>query len=145
LLILYENVTREGNEPLAGLNATFLQIGNLSYPPASNWTFCVSGLGREHCFVIRSSVVKSFIIAVPSQGNYSVIASSDLFSGFLVTDEGDSILAIESNHFFVPWAQCVRFTAPTQHFTVHLESMFHSRRAFVLSVGIFMLMFLDFS
>jgi hypothetical protein len=46
LTIIYGGVTSENPEPLSALNATFLQIGNISLPRRGSWTFCVS-MGAE--------------------------------------------------------------------------------------------------
>jgi hypothetical protein len=101
LAIVYESVTVQNNEPFSKLNATFLQIGNLTIPRSSHWTFCVSGMGHNDCFLTRSSIVKSLVMRVPSAGNYLVKAFNDVTSGFLETSEGISILSVSSNRSFI--------------------------------------------
>jgi hypothetical protein len=100
LVILYESLTNQPQESLWKLNATFLQIGNLTIPQSNDWIFCVSDVGHNDCFPMRSSVVKSLIVSVPSVGNYSIRAFNNATSGFLETEEGVSILSVALNYSF---------------------------------------------
>jgi hypothetical protein len=73
LVIVYGTVTTQENEPLSELNATLLQIGNVTAPRSSDWTVCISNESREACYVTHSSLVQSLIVSVPSQGNIPII------------------------------------------------------------------------
>jgi hypothetical protein len=63
LTILYGRATSREAEAVSGLNAAFLQIGNLSFSPpvdlegspAWRWIFCVSGSGDEQCSAMQCS------------------------------------------------------------------------------------------
>jgi hypothetical protein len=69
LVIGYGSVTTQENELLPGLNARPLPIGNVMAPLSSDWKVCISGKSRESRRATRSSVVKSVIVSVPSEGN----------------------------------------------------------------------------
>jgi hypothetical protein len=107
LVIVYGNVTTKGEERLSNLNATLLQIGNLTVPPSSRWMVCVSDESYEDCYLTRSSVMKSLIVSVRSEGNYSVKLFSETTSGFLKIDQDVSLFEVASNRSFVTNASFV--------------------------------------
>jgi hypothetical protein len=167
LVIVYENVTTQGSELLSNLNATFLQIGNITVPLSNEWTICVSGSGYEDCYPIRSSVMKSLIVTVPIEGNYSIEMISDAESGRLETTERVSSFVVSSPNSFVAEAAFIPHTTATFHatatphasasqsatphataspaatlkytgtFTISLQSRFVSRKAFLLRIRCF--------
>jgi hypothetical protein len=92
-----ESVISRNIEPLWGLTATFLHIGNVSLPPSGHWMLCVRGVVSEHCIAGVSSRVTSITVIVPSVGDYSITAFSQGISGFLETNEGVAVLTAESN------------------------------------------------
>jgi hypothetical protein len=145
LTILFGDVTLEDVEPLTGLSATFLQIGNLSFPGVPSWTFCVSGVGHEHRIDAQSSNVRSMIVTVPSGGTYSITAFSGATAGFLTTDEGNPSFEVAANGSFFPEGHFVPFMARTgsRPFTVSFISAFRSRKVFLVSIGLFMVAILD--
>jgi hypothetical protein len=111
LVIVYWNVTSEESELLSKLNTTLLQIGNVTIPQSSDWMVCVSGVDQEECHQTGSSVVKSLIVSIPSEGNYSMKMYSDVSSGVLETEKGVSIFVIASARSFVSEAHFLRFPA----------------------------------
>jgi hypothetical protein len=152
LVIVYGNVTNPENEPLSQLNVTLLQIGNVTAPLSNGWTICVSGTGHEDCYVSRSSLVRSLIVAIPRQGDYSVRMFSDSASGFLETKEGISLFSVASTRSFVEQADLFPFPAtlhatgtplatptPTWTFTISLQSQSSSRQTVLLRTGWFVL------
>jgi hypothetical protein len=109
LVIVYENVTKENQEPLSRLDQTFIQIGNLTIPRSNRWMFCVSGINHHDCFITGTSNVKSLIVNVPSIGNYSMTGFSDSSDGIFETLNGNSILSVERNQSFIPECHFVPF------------------------------------
>jgi hypothetical protein len=67
-VILYKNVTKQESEPLSTMDTILLQIGNLTIPPSSDWTLCISGLNHDDCFTTGASPLKSLLVSVPSIG-----------------------------------------------------------------------------
>jgi hypothetical protein len=142
MMIMYGDVTRQGHEPVSKLNATFLQIENITAPLSKDWLFSVCGAGPEDCYQSRSTNVKSIIVTLPWQGNYSVKMFHETISGFLESEKDVSIFDVGSDHLFVPDAYFVPFGAtlsPTSTFTVSLQSRFLSRRLLLLRFGWFVL------
>jgi hypothetical protein len=138
LVIVYENVTTAGSELLSNLNATFLQIGNITAPLSNDWTVCISGENHEACYVTHSSVVKSLIVSIPSQGNYSFKMSSDALSGVLERDGGLSSFIVAGTRSFVADAHFVPFPAtqtPTETFTIPWQPRPFSRGFSIFRFG----------
>jgi hypothetical protein len=152
-VITYGTVTKPEREPLSGLNVTFLQIGNVTAGQSSDGLLCVRGAIRKDCSQTRSSVMKSLIVSVPWEGNYSVELFGDAISGFLESQEGVSLFSVTSAHSFVADAHFVPFAATpslaatptsTEPFTFSLQSRFLCRKAFLLHFGWFMWAIWDF-
>jgi hypothetical protein len=87
LSIWYGTVRTSDTEPLSGLNAPFLRLGNVSLPDSRSWTFCISGDSFRRCIDADSVDVKSLTFSVPSPGRYSVNAMNAVHSGRLETDD----------------------------------------------------------
>jgi hypothetical protein len=157
LVIVYGNVTTQGSEPLSNLKATFLQIGNITVPLSNDWTICVSGSGYEHCSLTRSAVMKSLIVTVPLEGNYSIEVVSDAESGRLETTEHVSSFVVSSPNSFVAESVFIPFLATatphasaTSHataspaathtgsFTISLQSRLLCRNTFLDRFGCFL-------
>jgi hypothetical protein len=139
-VILYENITTRENEPLSQRDSTLLQIGNITAPLSSDWKLCVSGSGYEKCYLTPSSIVKSLIVTVPSQGNYSVTMLSNAASGFLQEEKGVSHFLVPQNGSFVADAHLVLFPATpscTGTFTLSLLSGLTFRKKSVILFGHF--------
>jgi hypothetical protein len=145
LTILYGSTTSPEAEPLLGLNAAILQIGNLSFNPPIDWhgsaalpcTFCISRAGDGGCIATHSTEVtevESAVLSLPSSGSYSIRAMLDGWIGVFETPEGVSLVNISSNFTFIEEGQLVWFQAmtsspsPTASFTVALIVFLHSRK-----------------
>jgi hypothetical protein len=96
---VYGTVTTQETEPLSGVNATLLQIGNITAPLSRDWTVCISGENREGCYATHSSVVRSLLVSIPSQGNYSVKMLNDALYGVLERDGGLSTFVVDGTRF----------------------------------------------
>jgi hypothetical protein len=116
LTIVYGSATSAGTERLSGLNASILQIGNLSFnPPIGLYvsagcpcTFCVSRAGDGDCIVTHStevSEVKSAVFSLPSDGSYSIRALLAGWTGVFETLKGVSSFNLSSNFSFVEEAR----------------------------------------
>jgi hypothetical protein len=101
LVIVYLNVTNEENGPLLKLNGTLLEIGNVTIPLSSYWMLCMSGVGCEDWDETGSSSVKSLIVSIPSEGNYSVKMFCDVRTGLLETEQNVSIFTVSLARSFV--------------------------------------------
>jgi hypothetical protein len=139
LVIVYGDVTNEESEPLSKLNATLVQIGNVTSPHLNDWMVCVSGDGYEDCHETGSPVVQSLIVSVPPAGNYLVKMSSNGTSGFLEREEGVSTFTVASNHSFVSEARFVPFATqtPTSRLTFSPQFDFFPMRVLLREVGYF--------
>jgi hypothetical protein len=112
LSIAYENATSAGLEQLWGLNSTVLQIGNVSLPDSNFWTFCISAIGYENCFDIKSTKVKSLLFSVPFQGSYSIRAFKEGSMGFIGTEACLWPFDVSSNFSFIPSAKFTVYSLP---------------------------------
>jgi hypothetical protein len=142
LVIVYGNVTMQGSEPISKLNATFLQIGKVTAPLSNDWTVCTSGGNREACYATHSPVVRSLLVSIPSQGNYSSRMFSDALSGFLERDGSQSTFVVAGTRSFVASAHFVLVLAtqaptPTGTFTISLPSRLSSKKTFLIRFGCF--------
>jgi hypothetical protein len=132
-------VTTQGSEPLFGLNVTLLQIGDFSLPLPGIWTFCLSQEIYEHCFGSELLDVKSMIVSVPMEGNYSIQASSDDISGFFETLTGFPLFEVNSNHTFIENCEFVKIRnpTPTVFFTEPLQYRYRSGKKLILRFELF--------
>jgi hypothetical protein len=121
-VIVSGNVTTQGSEPLSNLNATFLQIGNITVPLSNDRTICISGSGYEHCYPTRSAVMKSLIVTVPHEGNYSIEVVTDAVSGRLETTEHVSSFVVSSRNPFLAEAVFIPVATATPHASVSLPA-----------------------
>jgi hypothetical protein len=137
-----------GDEPVSFLNATFLQIGNVSFPASASesCSFCVSSVDHEHCSGIVSNEVKSVIMSVPSAANYSVKGFWGGVSGFYEVHPSLSVFEVVSDSSFFPNAYFVfsstaeptasaAIPTPTAHFTVSFQAFFHPRKLWIIGLG----------
>jgi hypothetical protein len=131
LTILYGCETTGWAEPLSGLNATFLQIGNLNFnaPLDLNgftglpWTFCVSKSGDEKWFLRQSTEMtemKSAVVSLPLFGSYSIQAFLDGWTGVLETAEGSSSFNVSGDFLFIAQAGFVWYPPRTPKPTLTL-------------------------
>jgi hypothetical protein len=140
MVIVYGNVTTQGGEPLSSLSPTFLHIGNVTVPPSNDWTVCTSGGNREACHATHSSVVRSLLVSIPSQGNYSLKMFSGALSGILERDGDLPTFVVAGTRSFVANAHFVQFPAtqtPTRTFTISLQSRPFSRATLIFQFGCF--------
>jgi hypothetical protein len=101
LVIVYEDGVIQNNKPLLKLNATLLQIGNLTIPELNELMFCLFDMDHHDCFSIGSSIAESLIANASFVGNYSVKVFNEAMCGFLERREGVSILSVSSNRSFI--------------------------------------------
>jgi hypothetical protein len=123
LTIVYGKATSARTERLSDLNASILQIGNLSFnlpmglyvSAASPCTFCVSRAGDVECIVRHSTEVsefKSAVFSLPSDGSYSIRALLADWTGVFETLEGVLSYNLSSNFSFVEEAR-LAWRSPT--------------------------------
>jgi hypothetical protein len=107
LAILYGSETTAGVEPLSGLNAAFLQIGEVSQLRAGPLSFGVSNEASEWWFVDDLAGMKSLLTVVTGEGAYSIFVEDPWASGHLVPSEGGSSFSLSGNLSFFAMAQFV--------------------------------------
>jgi hypothetical protein len=69
LMVRYEDVTKENSESLSRVSTTFLQSGNVTFPPFRHWMCWISCMGQDDCFAPGLSIVKRLIVSLPSLAN----------------------------------------------------------------------------
>jgi hypothetical protein len=109
----------------------------------------------QHWISSQSSKVKSMIASIPSIGSHSIKGLSEVISGFVETNESESVLTIGSNRTFIADAHFVVFATPpvtaspvvtaTRVFTIPLQSMFIRRSCTIWKLGKFVMPALVFS
>jgi hypothetical protein len=121
--IVYEIETSWGSEPLSNLSEILLHICNITLPKAESWKLCFAGPSGEQCFPRNVSHVKSLITTVSTRGNYSIFASSETVSGWLMPSEGEDNFEVlddpASFSFagFIPFRSPLPTTTPTASLT----------------------------
>jgi hypothetical protein len=108
LTLVYETAMADKTELLPG-SVIFLQIRNFSLPHG-RCEFCISGAASTRCFGTESTIVRSLIVSVPSEGNYSIRARAENFSRFLAIADDDLSFDVESNGTIVSDAYFVADT-----------------------------------
>jgi hypothetical protein len=135
LMIRYGTVTSDASEHFPIVNSPVLQIGNLSLPSIEPWTFCVAGSNNHHCYANDLTDVKSFILTVPSPGNYWIRASGDAQDGIIRTNDVVSLFDVQSSRDFISEAHFLPFAtrtppvspSPSAAFTISLFAGVGSR------------------
>jgi hypothetical protein len=154
LTLVYETAMADKAELLPNPPAIFLQIRNLSLPHG-RCEFCISGAASARCFGTESTIVRSLIVSVPSQGSYSMRARAEDFSGFLAIAVDDLSFDVASNGlnvsaaYFVadrtrtrPASPTVAATAtPTSPFTLSLHALSRKNNVRILTIGRFLFWF----
>jgi hypothetical protein len=74
----------------------FLQIANLSLPHG-RCEFCILSAASTRCFRTESTIVRSLIVSVPSEGGYSIRARAEDFAGFLAIADNEWSFGVGSN------------------------------------------------
>jgi hypothetical protein len=149
LVILSENAVSSSDSELLELGDRWLEIGNLSYPERSDWTFCLTNAESRQCFGVSfpdASQVKSLAISVASDGNYSLIAFSEQMYGQFVTSNKERLFAVSSFESFIPAAEFIATAtqsrsplpslSPTSSFTRF--SQYTQRGALILAIWPFL-------
>jgi hypothetical protein len=77
LVILYGNETGDNPDNFAKVNATLLQIRNMSDLANGGWFFCVLSSGIDRCFFDEFIEVRSLVVSVPRDGFYFISAERD--------------------------------------------------------------------
>jgi hypothetical protein len=135
--ILYGNVGSERSEPFLDMDGVFLQIGNVSLPYSGPWTFFISGKYAQDCtecetLRVSGIAMSGITVSLPSEGNYSIRASTNNASGFLETADGQSLFSVETQYSFIPVALFIPTYTPTGTFTVSFQIGLRRRRFMIL-------------
>jgi hypothetical protein len=157
LTLMYGTVMADKAELLPS-SATFLQIDNLSLPHGS-WEFCISGAASTRCFDTESTIVRSLIMSVPSQGSYSIRARAEDFAGFLAIADDNFAFNVAPTGVIVPHAYFVAdristrtrtstisaspgvMPSATSAFTLSIHGSIRQRTAHILQFGQFLFWF----
>jgi hypothetical protein len=105
LTLVYETAMGDKAERLPG-SSIFFQIRNLSLPHGG-CEFCISGAAGTRCFGTESTIVRSLIVSVPSEGIYSIRARAEDFAGFLAVADDYFSFGVGSDGVIVSYAYFV--------------------------------------
>jgi hypothetical protein len=103
LVVLYRQATSENCEPLSMLDNHFVHIGalNLSDSQLNSLTFCIQKTHFERCFGDYPQPIRSFVVSVPEEGDYSFPASADGVSGQLESSVGRTVFSLRPHYSFI--------------------------------------------
>jgi hypothetical protein len=148
LTLVYQTAMADKTELLPNSPAIFLQILNLTLPPG-RCEFCIFSAASTRWFGTEPTIVRSLIVSVPSEGNYSIRARAEDFTGFLAIAHDDFAFDVASNSSIVSDAYFVadatrtaslRATA-TSTFTLSIFGSSRQNPVRFLAIGRFLFWF----
>jgi hypothetical protein len=95
LTLVYETAMADKAELLPS-SVIFLQIHNISMPDG-RCEFCILSAASTSCFRTESTIARSLIVSLPSEGNYSIRARAEDFAGFLAIADDCFSFGVGSN------------------------------------------------
>jgi hypothetical protein len=136
LTIIYGSAMSTSQEPLSGLELTFVHVGNISLPCCDSWDIRVFGDSSEVYIANEFVPVRGFVQSVPGEGSYSMLVKNGEYAGHLCPMDADCSFNIHSDHWFFPQVHFVEIPpTSTDAFTGSIQGLsMHSRTVHTITI-----------